>query len=192
MQHRYGRWPTLEELGVVCMGKPLLGRIEKSFRARLPQRLQDAVARMIFYNDPAVNQFMPLLRVLETSKKHSIDLIINDIIIYLEAATLDFKASVLLTNDIFSINIGRYPEVLNFILRTVIATIDNFNDKSSVRVEYNFKKLPVLLISDVVYNFHGGGRIRRGRRICGILLYKFLFFFHAVSVMKPLKYGNTS
>ena len=78
--------------------------------------MQDAVARMIFNNDPAVNQFMLLLRVLETSKKHSIDLIINDIIIYLEAATLDFKASVLLTNDnLFFINIGRYPEVLNFI-----------------------------------------------------------------------------
>ena len=70
-------------------------RIEKSFRASLPTRLHDAVEDMIIRDDPMVNNFMPLVRVLDSRNRHNVDLVINDIIIYLEAATLNFNASVL-------------------------------------------------------------------------------------------------
>ena len=48
---------------------------------------------MITRDDPMVNDFMPLVRILDSSNRHNVDFIINDILIYLQAATNhdDFK-----------------------------------------------------------------------------------------------------
>ena len=74
---------------IQCMGKPLLGRIVKSFRQSLPERLQNAVDEMIACDNPNANNFMPLVRTLTSNNKHKVDLVINDIIIYLEPATVN-------------------------------------------------------------------------------------------------------
>ena len=82
-----------------CRGVPLLRPVEKRLRMRLPSALDEIANTMIERKDPTVNDFMPLVRIMNSQKKHSIDMVFNDIIIYLEAATLPYKTGILLTND---------------------------------------------------------------------------------------------
>ena len=62
---------------------------------RLPSALDEIANTMIERKDPTVNDFMPLVRIMNSQKKHSIDMVFNDIIIYLEAATLPYKTGIL-------------------------------------------------------------------------------------------------
>ena len=96
---RYGRWPTVEELGVQCLGKPMNRQLEKSALDRIPNCLDNIIKVLNKNNDSSVNDYLAVVRMLTSENKHDVKLVQNDIIVYLEIATLPFNTALMLTSD---------------------------------------------------------------------------------------------
>ena len=99
LQHALGRWPSLEQLGVVCEGKPMTRQVEKSALERIPSYLEKIVDKMNMEHNKLANDYMALVRSLTSENKVEVKRLQNDIIIYLETATLPFETALMLTND---------------------------------------------------------------------------------------------
>lgn len=121
---------------------------------QLPHKLEKLVDELNANDDSSVNDYMPILRVMTSTNKHNIQLVTTDILIYLEAATLPFNTGVLLANDnLFYMNIGRYPVVLKCVVDSATEAVKNHNSHKKRKINFNFKQFPVLLVSDVMHDF---------------------------------------
>ena len=143
MQHQSGKWPSLEQLQLLCQEKPMTRQLKKSVMDRIPPRLEKKVQEWNIQDSSEANDYMTLIRGLTSLNKHKVQQIQNDLIIYLEVATLRYDTAFLLTNDnLFYNSVGRYPLVLNTIITCAQEEVEEYN-KHHDSVQYIFTQFTV-------------------------------------------------
>ena len=105
-------------------------------------------------DDNSVNDYMTVVRMLTSENKYDVRIIQNDIIIYVEAATLPYETCVLLTNDnLFYNSIGRYPVVLKCVIECAREAVNAYNKAHGEFLTYRFQQYPVFSLLDLINDF---------------------------------------
>lgn len=131
-------------------------QLEKSALDRIPRRLDKTIVELNKKGDGIANDYMTVVRMLTSENKHDIRMVQNDIVVYLETATLPFQTALLLTNDnIFYNSIGRYPAVLETIVECASEAVEAYNSSHGESLLYTFKSFPVYSLLDVIEEFPG-------------------------------------
>ena len=139
-----------------CLGKPMTRQLEKSVLDRIPNCLDNIIKELNKNDDSSANDYMAVVRMLTSENKHNVKLVQNDIIIYLETATLPFNTALMLTNDnLFYNSIGRYPVVLKTIVECACEAVRAYNNSHKESLTYKFKEFPVFSLLDIINDFPG-------------------------------------
>ena len=131
-------------------------QVEKSALDRIPAYLERIVDKMNREHDKLANDYMAVVRTLTSENKVEVRRLQNDIIIYLETATLSYETALMLTNDnVFYNTIARYPVVLETLVECACEAVRVYNNAHKVSLSYDFKKCPVFTLLDVIDDFPG-------------------------------------
>ena len=131
-------------------------QVEKSALDRIPSYLEKIVDKMNMEHNKLANDYMAVVRSLTSENKVEVKRLQNDIIIYLETATLPFETALMLTNDnVFYNSVARYPVVLETIVECASEAIRLYNAAHKVSLSYKFKNFPVFSLLDVINDFPG-------------------------------------
>ena len=131
-------------------------QVEKSALDRIPAYLERIVDKMNKEHDKLANDYMAVVRTLTSENKVEVRCLQNDIIIYLETATLSYETALMLTTDnVFYNTIARYPVVLETLVECASEAVRVYNSAHKVSLSYDFKKCPVFTLLDVIDDLPG-------------------------------------